>query len=106
MNNLGLGIFYNNDGSAVTKVFDIGSVGTYRFSRTICEEGYDNYQDIHVRGAKKMLSGEYVWTQWMNTSADSKDNLIFDGYSLFQFKIRLSGKDTKVRIKAFEFEVL
>ncbi len=101
-----LNIFYYNDGSAVTKVFDIGSVGTYRFNRIICEEGYDNYQDIHVRGAKKMSSGEYIWTAWMNTSANSRDNLIFEGYSLFQFKIRLSGKDTKVRIKAFEFEVL
>ena len=102
-----LNIYYHTNGSAVTKVFHIGAVGTYRFKRTICETGYDKYKDIHVRGAKQTESGEYVWTSWSNTATE---DTVFEGYELFQFKIRLIDDNpdeyVKVRIKAFEFEVL
>lgn len=97
-----LGIFYYTDGSAVTKVFNIGAVGNYRFSSIQCEDGFDEYYDVYIRGAKQTTDGEYVWTTWQNTEAHP----VFNGYELFQFKIRMQGQDNRLRIKAFEFEVL
>ena len=96
-----LGVYYHTEGSAVTRVFNIGAVGTYRFNRVICEDGYDDYDQIWIRGAKKAPGGELVWTNWKNTETHPD----FDGYELFQFKIVMKGQDAKLRIKEFEFKV-
>ena len=97
-----LSIYDYTEGSAVTKVFDIGTVGNYRFNRVICETGYDDYASIHIRGAKLSQTGEYVWSEWKDTANHPE----LYGYRLFQYKIRLDNKKSRLRIKEFEFEVL
>ena len=96
-----LNIFTNTEGSAVTKVFHIGAAGNYRFNQVRCEAGLDQYDSIYVRGAKKNVS-EYVWTPWKNT----EDKPEFYDCELFQYKICMKGKNSRLKILAFEFEVL
>lgn len=97
-----LAIYDYADGSAVTRIFSIGASGNYRFSKTICDEKYDDYDYIYVRGIQKAPDGECIWSEWK----DTKNNPIFNGYELFQFKIVMKGKNTRLRILGFEFEVL
>lgn len=97
-----LAIYDNTDGSAVTRIFSIGASGNYRFSRVICDEKYDAYDCIYVRGIQKAPDGECIWSEWK----DTKNRPFFNGYELFQFKIVMKGKNTRLRIRGFEFEVL
>ena len=96
-----LGIFYQTEGSAVTKVFNIGAAANYRLSSVICTEGYDRYDSIFIRGARQTDTGELVWTEWKDTA----DHPEFYDYELFQFKITMIGQDARLQIQAFEFEV-
>lgn len=96
-----LTIYSYDEGSAVTKVFHIGAAGNYKLTRVLCDEGKDRYEGIYIRGAKKS-GDEFIWTTWKNTA----DRPEFYEYELFQFKIHMKGTDARLRIKAFEFEVL
>lgn len=97
-----LDIAYQKEGSAVTKVFNIGAIGDYKFLETVCEDGYKDYQDIYIRSAKQTSSGEYVWSTWSNTAANPE----FYNCQLFQFKILMTGRNSQLKIKEFKFEVL
>lgn len=94
-------IHYNDTGSAVTKVLDIGAKGNYRFKEVIATED-SSWNSIYVRGARESSNGEIIWSTWQ----DTKSFPDFTNCQLFQFKIIMSNKQQKAIIKAFRFEVL
>lgn len=94
-------VHYNDQGSAVTKVLDIGAKGNYRFKEVIATED-SSWNSIYVRGARESSNGEIVWTTWQDTQAFPD----FKGCQLFQFKIIMSNQKQKAIIQAFRFEVL
>ena len=97
-----LSIFDYKEGSAVTRIFSIGASGNYKFQEVLCDDTYNTYSQIYVRGIKKAPNGEYIWGEWKNT----EDHPIFNDYELFQFKIVLKNRAVQVKIRGFAFEVL
>ena len=97
-----LAIYDHNDGSAVTRIFSIGAAGNYRFTRILCDEQYDDYDHIYIRGIQKAPNGECIWGEWKDTQISPT----FNNLELFQFKIVMKGKNARLRIRGFEFEVL
>ncbi len=96
-----LSIFYNMQGSAVTKVLDIGAKATYKFKEVLASEDSE-WGAIYIRAAKESTSQELIWTTWQNTEAAPE----FNGYQLFQFKIIMNRQQQRAKIHGFRFEVL
>ena len=98
------------EGSIVTKVYDTGSVNSYKFKRLDGEVEQNRYFTLSVRGCKQD-SVNMVWTDWYTVSLDANLNAIgyphvFDGYRLFQFKMDFSNSRVKADIKNFVLEVV
>ena len=96
-----LSIFYNIQGSAVTKVLDIGAKGNYKFKEVLASEDSE-WDAVYIRAAKESTNQELIWTTWQNTEALPE----FPGYQLFQFKIIMNRQKQKANIQGFRFEVL
>lgn len=96
-----LAIYYNDKGSAVTKIYDIGAVGTYKFHSVLSKDG-KTWGTIYVRGAKESINEELVWTGWTDVELHPD----FENCQLFQFKIVLDNSKQYAKIDGFRFSVL
>ena len=96
-----LPVFYYTQGSAVTKIFDIGAKGTYKFKEVLAEED-STWNEIYIRALKESTNKELIWTTWQNVNELPE----FTDCQLFQFKIIMNSSKQKAMINAFRFEVL
>ena len=98
-------------GSMTTKIYDVGSVKNLRAkSVEISSVKEFDKLSISVRGCR-MDSNNLVWTEWKQLSIEEttyaiKNDVSFEDYSLYQFKIDLYDENASVRIDAINFEVI
>lgn len=93
-------------GTFVTKLYDIG-LGDYTLDSIDYSmlSGSDKNVAFYVRGARRDKDN-IIFTAWKPYVKD--DGLVstsFEQYSLFQFKINISGEDTNVKINKFIMKV-
>lgn len=102
-----LKIMENDGGTATTKVYDTGIRGRFKPIKIEydTEDGLKNPVEIkfQIRGGKTSeMSNVVEWTNWK----DFNSGIVFDDYKLFQFRISLAGKRSKVRINKFVLEAI
>lgn len=95
------------NGQFITKVFDSHHSATYKL-KSVGVEGKEGIADLFIRAAKEK-SDLSVWTEWYPiTFRENKviEDIEFEDYRFFQMKTALSGKDSKIKIKYFDLEVV
>lgn len=90
----------HSSGDAITKIYKVDEAKKYIANVKILESELEDNISLFVRAFKNGESSG-AWTEWY----DIKERHIFDGYKLFQFKIKLSNKDAKIKIDKFILEV-
>lgn len=95
------------NGQFLTKVFDSHYTSTYKL-KSVEIEDKEGTVDLFIRAARER-SGLSVWTDWY--PIEIKDGQIvndieFEDYRFFQMKVSLGGKDSKIKIKHFDLEVM
>lgn len=97
-------------GTMISKVYDLVSMGNYRLER-IDADSVTHPENIHVmiRGLRQDQE-HAVWTQWYPCDLDASlcclDSHDFYDYRFFQFKIEISDMDANIKINNFVFEVV
>ena len=101
----------NSTGDLITKVYDTGYLAKFKPVR-IEAQGVTNPKKVRmfVRGCREDANRS-VWTGWKPLVLDANlyvtgDATVFDNYRLFQFKICLDDKASKLLIDSFVFEVM
>lgn len=102
-----LKITENEGGSAITKVYDIGVNGRFKPSSVeyTIEEYTKNIPELRfqIRGGKSSdMSDMIEWTDWKEYDSD----VVFENYKLFQFRIFITGKRSKIHINKFILEAI
>lgn len=95
------------NGQFLTKVFDSHYTSTYKL-KSIEIEDKDGAVDLFIRAAKEK-SGLSVWTDWYPIQIKDKEimnDIEFEDYRFFQMKVLLGEKDSKIKIKHFDLEVM
>ena len=96
-----LPVYYHPEGSAVTKIFDTGANGDYKFKEVISDQN-SLWKAIYMRGARISMNKEMIWTSWKDIATLPE----FPNCQLFQFKILMEGKNSEAKINGFRLEVL
>lgn len=104
-----LKILKSNSGSFMSKVFDTCANGNYRLSKINLETNHIEHLEFYIRGCK-IVDKTMVWTEWKKISIDETGNVLsndidFNDYRLFQFKVSLLSDKVKIKIFSSEFEV-
>ena len=96
---------YSN-GTFVSKVLDTYNSNNYK----IKEIGIDNYEgiyELYIRGSKESAKNN-IWTEWKRIYIENNvvtNDIEFEDYRFFQFKVILLSKDSKIKISYIDLEV-
>lgn len=96
-----------NAGSFISKVFDTKNSSRYRL-KDIGIEDIQGSIKIYIRGSRER-SNSNVWTDWKEVIIEDKsvsNNIVFDNYRYFQFKVDVKGVDSKIKINYLDLEVI
>ena len=92
-------------GSFISKVYDLGISGKYRFDGMDADmEGQDDHIACYVRGIRTGHD-ENVMTPWKEYK-EGAEPVVLDGYRLVQFRVDLTGSNTAVKIHDFKIGVV
>ena len=96
-----------NNGQFIGKVLDSRHSATYKISN-IGIEDVQGGVDLYVRASREN-AGATVWTNWYQIELkDGKiaNEIIFDDYRFFQVKAALSGRNSRIKLKYIDAEVI
>ena len=104
-----LAVFAKEAGSLVTKIYDLGTAARFKLNNIEFESNQPQNVQFYIRGCRENRQ-DFEFTQWHKYEQDKTQRelnpVILDNYELLQFKIELTGKDTKALIHGFDMEVL
>lgn len=95
------------NGQFLTKVFDSYYTSTYKLKSVEIEDKYGTV-NLYIRAAREK-SGLSVWTDWYPIEINDGNiinDIEFENYRFFQMKVSLEEKDSKIKIKHFDLEVM
>ena len=95
------------NGQFLTKVFDSHYTATYKLKSVEIEDKYGTV-NLYIRAAREK-SGLSVWTDWYPIEINDGNiinDIEFENYRFFQMKVSLEEKDSKIKIKHFDLEVM
>ena len=96
---------YSN-GTFISKVLDTYNSNNYK----IKEIGIDNSKgiyELYIRGSKENAKNN-IWTEWKRIYIENNvvtNDIEFEDYRFFQFKVILLSKDSKIKISYIDLEV-
>lgn len=96
-----LSIIENSQGSCMTKIFDTGVIGRFKFTGVEAEESGAEYISYSVRGMRPGLAND-VYTSWYDLSSDH----VFTDYRYFQFRIEIKSNTASTKINKFILETV
>lgn len=100
---------YRN-GELITKVYDAGAIRHYKLSNIIVEhiKGLE-HMEFSVRGLRQE-GDRSVWTEWKNIQLNDElevtNEVEFQDYRYFQFRIALNNEHAELKIDRIDFEVI
>ncbi len=108
--NIDLKLSRYNNGTLETKIYNTEDSGNYKITKVKVEEVF-NPQDIIISArAFRQLDHSIVWTEWrnleLNNSFEATNEVSFNNYKFFQFRVRINNSTSKIIIKSFELESL
>lgn len=99
--NSALSIVESSSGTCLTKIFDTGALGRYRFSKVEAEETAADFVSYYIRGMRADNT-DNVYTDWYKLDSDH----VFRNYRYFQFKIELKSNLANTKINKFILETV
>ncbi len=98
-----------NAGQFISKIYDIGSAGTFVWDSIDYEVifGSDNAVRFYLRGAKTD-NNSFVFSDWHEFVAHDDDNykVRFKDYRLFQYKIDILNTETEIKIHSINLKAV
>ena len=95
-------------GTFISKIYDLGTLAKYRFiGADYTTNGHDNDVVFYVRGMREgKLS--LVFTPWkqFDPKASELNQIEYEDYSLFQFKVEIKSSAVVLKLNAFRMEVV
>ena len=95
-------------GTFISKIYDLGTSAKYRFiGADYTTNGHDNDVVFYVRGMREgKLS--LVFTPWkqFDPKASELNQIEYEDYSLFQFKVEIKSSAVVLKLNAFRMEVV
>ena len=95
-------VFTLDNGSAITKIYDLGFEGNFRLKCVdLSSDKKKSKAKFFVRGIR-YDSFDNVYTKWY----EAGENHIFNNYRYFQFRIDLEDKEESICIRSFDMEAV
>lgn len=100
----------NSNGIIISEIYNANYSAKYRLDNLIISQvSHRDDIDIYIRGARTDRE-ENIWTNWKRVELNDKLNItndiIFDGYQYFQFKVALKRKEAFIQIEYFDLKVV
>ena len=109
-NNIDLKLSRYNNGTLETKIYNTEEVGIYKITKVNIEEVLNPQGVVISARGFRQLDHSIVWTEWRNLerkdSFEVTNQVHFNNYKFFQFRVRLNNSTSKIIIKSFELESL
>lgn len=96
-----------SNGQFVSKIFDSHYSSIYRL-KSIEIEDQEGSVELFIRASRENAKNS-VWTDWHQINIENNNitnNIEFENYRFFQIKVLLKEKDSRIKIKHFDLEVI